>query len=48
MINYMKFFSMSCTIYGNAMFAGARYRIAYICTPIGLFATMLHYGGATF
>jgi len=27
------------------MFAGARYRI-YICTPIGLFATTLHYGGA--
>jgi len=44
MINYMKLFSMSCTIQ-QRMFAGARYRI-YICTPIGLFATTRHYGGA--
>jgi len=27
MINYMKLFSISCTIYSNVMVAGTRYRI---------------------
>jgi len=43
MINYMKLFSMSCTIYSNVCLLEPV--IIYICTPIGLFATTLHYGG---
>ena len=35
---------MNCTIYSNVLVVGPV--IVYICTPIGLFATTRHYGGA--
>jgi len=46
MINYMKLFSINCTKYSNE--GSLEPVIVYICTPIGLFTTTLHSGGAKF
>ena len=49
MINYMKLFSMSFTTnMSTATQWSLEPVIVYICTPIGLCATTLHYDGPKF